>query len=610
MDSLPKEIIHIIYSHLPQKSLARCALLCKSLYQATRVPKLYYSIKIVNYQQLIAFLQMATTTKINDIFVGNFVRYLYLEDLFTMQSEIPISDVFDLHEACPNLQYIDTLSTDLKEARNGFPCWQKLTHMNSWVTIYDKSWYLHRQQQSQPQQQPNEVINPIINLDLYLASYEDKIIEIKYKEQFSFYNKSSNNLGSSSFLSFTSNWNNLTSLTLILGYLASFERCIINDHTFESIHQTCPSLKELTMDDLELFISDDYLCFHQLVTSCNTLTLLRLRRCTIMNSEILDYFLIKYPRLTTLDFRLEMNDDDIPDGFGSSFFNLISNLYHLKHLIIIYFDSLRCTSYIDHFQPSDYFFPHAEFRQWYLNSPHQLQTLRYPYPLSLPLQLDNNEQISGNTDKNNDSPILYLDQERTLIDDLFFKNENKSKAASMLTFLIVDGRREQRAFYPISNYLNIFSNLKRLELFYDYLYDFKLENNQVILPLAIYPLEELEIYNCHIHLNAELSTLFKRCPRLKVIHWKQVFFSINYENFSFRFLDMNRGTLEILVDFKHLDLEKVYMETITINEKKAKIIINEVRQNDIKSTITSPLNEYESILHLDCRSVNLIQLKS
>ncbi|CAO3634500.1 unnamed protein product [Cunninghamella echinulata] len=529
-----------------------------------------------------------------------------------------MSDVFNLHEACPNLQYIDTLSTDLKEARDGFPYWKKLTHMNSWVTIYDKSWYLHRQQQ---QQQPNEVLNPVINLDLYLASYEDRIMEIKYKEQFSFYNNSSNNsnnnLGSSSFLSFTSNWNNLTSLTLILGYSASFERCTINDHTFESIHQTCPSLKELTMDDLELFISDDYLRFHQLVTSCNTLTLLRLRRCTVMNSEILDYFLKKYPRLSTLDFRLEMNDDDIPDGFGTSFFNLISNLYHLKHLIIIYFDSLRCTTYSDYFQPSDDFFPHAEFRQWYLNSPHQIQTLRYPYPLSLPLQLDhaqllseNNNFENKNNDKNNGLPIIYLDQQPTLIDDLFFKNENKSKAASILTSLIIDGRREQRTFYPISNYLSIFSNLKRLELFYDDLYDFKVENNQAVSPSTIYPLEELEIYNCHIHLNVGLSTLFKRCPRLKIIHWKQVFFSINYRERSFRCLGSSRDAPEILVDLKNLDLEKIFMESIAINEKKAKVIINEIRQNDIKDTITSMSNEYESILQLDCRSVDLIQLKS
>ncbi|CAO3638272.1 unnamed protein product [Cunninghamella blakesleeana] len=277
MNPLPKEILEIIYSHLSQKSLARCGLVCRTWHAATRLPKYYFTIRLTNDKQLTHFIETATTSKINDIPIGYFVRYLYLEDLFNTQAFISITKIQALYKACPSIEYIDTLHGHCAETKNGFPQWNKLTHINSWVTIYNKSWFSELVMQQRQEQ--NTSILPTVLLDFFEYDYNNKITKMNHKHHFSFYNNNNNEYTSllsdaTFFLSFTSNWYHLTNLFISFEYsFFNGDPYTLNDHTFESIHQSCPSLESLTIKELELSISEDYLLYTQLVEASSSSSL-------------------------------------------------------------------------------------------------------------------------------------------------------------------------------------------------------------------------------------------------------------------------------------------------------------------------------------------------
>lgn len=86
------------------------------------------------------------------------------------------------------------------------------------------------------------------------------------------------------------------------------------------------------------------------------------------------------------------------------------------------------------------------------------------------------------------------------------------------------------------------------------------------------------------------------------------------------------GTQEckIYIDLKHLDLDEIRIKKIDINQPSItvyfalhdKVIINEIRDDQIKNTVFTPLSAAENELfgasryglQIDCRSVDIVQL--
>ncbi|CAO3628595.1 unnamed protein product [Cunninghamella blakesleeana] len=592
---------------------------------------------------------MVATNTINDIPIGYFVYELYLQELFDKISEIPTNKIILLHKACPNIEYIDTLSIPYK-AQHRIPTWKKLTHIQPWVTTYYKRWYLNYPKRQQQQKKG------IQYLEFRVPKYIGKVVQIEKEERFSFYNNSNNNniqrkpiqrKYDVEYLLFKSIWDHLTHLSLVFGEAYKEKNYQLDDHTFESIHQSCPSLESLLIKNLDIHASLDYLEVEDFIQPCKKLSSLQLQSCTISHPNVFTYFSEKYTHLSTLLLYLDINseeeedDDDDREEFSDCLYHFIRHLFYLKHFAVRFNDLNENRSPLDFFNPNDQLFPHEAFRKWLSNSQHQLlQSLEYPYALNIP-SLVNPIQL----DENKNSPI-YQGQQPTLLNDLFDLNKddidiminrnNKVTTVYTLTSLTIHGYQEDRIFYSILHYLNTFPNLKTLNISYAGLYDFDIRNGynsnnnnnnnknlKLLSPRITYPLEKLILHHVNFYLNTELSTLFRHIPYLNELHWSSIEFSTKYK-------DTYINQHIMYVNLKHLNLDKVYLEGVYINQPKsyyhsyppAKINVNEVNEKDtIKSTIVSsptqpssfykkqlPENEYQ--LQIDCSSVDYIRIKS
>lgn len=600
MNSLPKELLQIIFSYLSQKYLARCSLVCKTWYEATRLSKYYSTIKLTNYKQLINFIEMANTSKINDIPVGQFVRYLYLKVLPKSVPNITITDLQALHKACPNLESFNILNklhikTDKKSA---FPFWEKLTHIDCWMASYLDSWILKQELLLRQNQQP---VNPIVSIAFNIHAFIKKVIIMEFKHRFSFYNDDINKNENiyenvdfhTLYLSFTSTWHHLTSLSIDFepDYYIDQDYFILTDHSFESIQQTCPSLESLAMAGIDLSITNDYINFHHLITPCTSLTSLSFIGCMISNSHIFNYISKKYPQLSKIKFHFHIDTET--DEFAIHLNDMFNQLSHMNHLSIDFAEHPDFPGQIFPFEPDDGLFLHYEFKQWLLEHPYQLQSLEYPYSLISPSVLncqlyesdnDNEEDESKDDESDHDSQgdesdndsqnnqsycdsedyssykesdndsedkqshndsvseekndqivILPINQQQQqqllLLDDLFYENGYKIPAAYTLTSIALDSINCDKLHCSITHFLNTFPNLKKIEISFANIYDFDVKNERVeeLSPFLIYPLEKLTFLHVNMSLNAGLSKLFNHCPKLKTIDWSFVSFYIKYK---------------------------------------------------------------------------------
>ncbi|CAO3637818.1 unnamed protein product [Cunninghamella blakesleeana] len=350
MSSLPKEIIKIIYSYLPQKYLARYSSVCKTWNESTRLPRFYRTIRLNNDKQLTNFIQMATTSKINSTLIGYFVCYLCLELPDSEAKCITITNLQALHKACPNLEWINNLNEEnIKTGINktlAFPCWEKLTHIDSWVTSFMLSWVI-KQEQLQRKNQPSA--NQIVSLTLDVDLYKDYFMTEELKHRFSFYddniNKNEHIYEGVDFhilhLKFTSIWQHLTDLKLAFDSNLDNEDESLNyyhvstDHTFECIQQSCPLLESLSICHICLTLTNDYIISSHLVAPFTKLTSLSLIECVVIDSHIFDYFSKKYTHLSKLKCDFEITKKEAE--FSILLQNMISNLLHLNHLSIVFF---------------------------------------------------------------------------------------------------------------------------------------------------------------------------------------------------------------------------------------------------------------------------------
>ncbi|CAO3638269.1 unnamed protein product [Cunninghamella blakesleeana] len=353
-------------------------------------------------------------------------------------------------------------------------------------------------------------------------------------------------------------------------------------------------------------------------------------------------------------------------------YHLISGLYQLKHLFVTfeYIPELSVPGKgYDFFQPLDDLFPHEQFKQWLLNH-HQLETLEYPYDFDWPStikasdydffqplgglfpheqfrqwllyhhQLASFDYPNDDFDLPSTSAIKPLDfpfhdlsaildyAEKigtlreirpTLLNDLFFRNEQPIQATTFLTSLIVHGFEPYVLNYSIMDYLNTFPNLKVLDITYANLFDYPKKKKIIPTSVTIYKLEKLVLHGVQFHFRFKINDFFNHFPFLKILHWTNVSIYNDYKQSSCT--DDSIQENNIYIDLTSLDLDEIRIKEMNIDQHSelnhytihSNVIINEVRDGQIKNTVSisssTETDAYKYKLQIDCKSVGLVQLK-
>ncbi|CAO3640641.1 unnamed protein product [Cunninghamella echinulata] len=586
MNFFPNEILEHIFTYLSHWNRTQCSLVDKKWNGILRLPLFYKTITIYNSKQLEKLIQMATTVYINQHLVGFFVENLLLEGycngLEDNQDIIPL--IRRLNVACPNVIYIDSMLSVFGHSLYDFSLWPNLKIIPGWIQNRDKDWYqritnhnnkytslefninnnmithLHSPIATTEEKEEEEKVDEeeleengdtkLILLEKdqhmelrklsdypiakhYLAIHDgdnnDRIDIIINNEEYTHY--------SGSIMSFSikvkTNFMHLKDLTIGFQQCAYYIFCFgegikfeMDERTIENIHQSCPQLESLTLKDIVINISNQYIQHkHELsllspsssdlfmYRPCYSLKTLTLHQLSFQHPYCFDYFSKKYPQLTTLNMQLIiLTWDNECITFSKecelTLMDMITHYSNLSSLSVSMmdptFDTMASLHWIEPF------WNHSVFFKWLEQNPTQLSSLAYPfsfhtieknnddssdifnkYKKYLPTHLDipdTNNDKEGDGEEGNEGDAIkqrytYLDhlKELTLVNEfnlnetyhyLFYIKEKKHYTTFLnLTSLHLQHFglafakwKAKRGPLDIYSWLKLFPNLKRLQL--------------------------------------------------------------------------------------------------------------------------------------------------
>ncbi|KAI9301846.1 hypothetical protein BJ944DRAFT_270861 [Cunninghamella echinulata] len=363
MLSIPNELLQNIFLYLSHKNIAQCGLVCKDWYIFSRTPSIFRTIRIYNKKQFDGFIKMATTEKINNQYIGQFVRNILLQDYCAgLTEEMKVEEIQQLYQACPNATFIDNIHTIVNTNLLEDTFWPSLSILPQWVQQRYPHWcqFLYNDQikctslaftinqnhvierdhlgnnnnhnntmdgdndeeeqdgmrfiifQKDEKPQKKRLLDypvPRQHLLTYILINDENLFETINDEHFLIYY--------AKVMLFTprmaNSFQHLKQLTIDFGTYSQYlvrkpERTLeLDERTIESIHQTCTSLTSLTIKNFYMNISPHYtkrsssslLSRNTTLTPCFTLKTLSLIHCNIQHFESFDYFSKKYPLLSS-----------------------------------------------------------------------------------------------------------------------------------------------------------------------------------------------------------------------------------------------------------------------------------------------------------------------
>ncbi|KAI9304526.1 hypothetical protein BJ944DRAFT_266706 [Cunninghamella echinulata] len=614
----PIEILLNIFQRLPHKSLAQVSLVCKDWYLAARSPILYRTLLIHNKKQLYKFIQTATIFSTQP--PGHFVQHLILDDYFELD-RLTNDDIKLLFATCPNITHIAgeriMFPSNVKSLAKS-SIWHQFTHLPLWFTNKNKNWYEMVQQNNRyislefsitPEMfQPTIAVTIGDNIDNhdshkpFIQIQKDQQIQRrKIKDYFIYEADDYDDLTNkdviktiddeeyicyySKILTFSTTFECLNNLWINFGGYNFSNRCYfyskdleLDERTIESIHQFCPALESLTIQNLYMNVSAHYQnnvkSFLPTIKPCLSLKQLSLIDWFPKHNDCFDYIATKYSNLSELSLSLHLSIHPILDytvinemegcKFGAGLQKIAAAPSVNPHLakLSIDFNYSICVSEMDDIYRYKIF---AWINNEFITSclayhPRLLLKLKYQQDLHDLIKYNIKDQLIDEIRQDhlcmNHLEELILLNEIGLMDTyIYFKKiaDSGINYNNLTTLVIKYKYKECFGFYI---WLDLFPNLKKMHLggkIYIDLQQQLLQEQQK----KIYKLEELEIKGGTVLLNNGFTSLGYACPLLHTLKLVESF--INDSCFQ---QQQQHPTDVIIMDTPHLKLHRLVIMDI------------------------------------------------
>ncbi|CAO3647987.1 unnamed protein product [Cunninghamella blakesleeana] len=400
MDQLPNEIISSLLTYLSQQcTFAICTTVCKQWYKVINQPYFYSTIHIYSKHQFEKFNELPKKNKkINNKPINYYVNR------FIFHYKCNLNIIVNL-SAFPNLQHIDGLGNDLQAAFTYNPLYFQLKNTTNFFYLHnEKGWILKF----------NHIKHHLKSLNIFMTL---DVLGIDTEQQLEssldiIYMKSIRNVTEMNFNGLdiiipvkmlilpTISLANLIKLKIhFVCYTTTIsyrERSYnIDEHTFENIHQSCPLLESLLLEDFYMDVSDEYHHNHEKKKILPTYHLkdLNIIQSVLNHPSCIHYFITKYPYLESLslDLIFKRMASEKKIQFQQSFSNLL-----------LQFPFLNRFSYK---HKGRYFnvWSHDDFMEWLNKYPNQLIELDYRFPL-----INDFKKNDDGTEINNNDVIQKL----------------------------------------------------------------------------------------------------------------------------------------------------------------------------------------------------------
>ncbi|CAO3641800.1 unnamed protein product [Cunninghamella echinulata] len=389
MDKLPIEVLTTIFQLLPQRYITVLSTTCKPWQSILCQPMFFNTLNIYSIQQLKKCIDMANKKTIKGTPIGYYVGHLY----FYNERTISEKDFVSLIDAFPNFHSIRGLKYP---TRSGYQVssLNRLEYISYEYINYDKYW------QNIVSNNQHQIKTLEICLDYtFLASTtrypspSSSSTPPPLQRQSTIYVTQTGLIRCQ--LPYHRNATGIDHIiyTLELPILSSLTHLFIhccfehaNESIIESIHRSCPQLYSLTLEYLDMHISNDYdtLIYNGQIQPNLVLKELNIRGDSY-SSKCCHYLSFKYPRLESLSLEAgsqHLAEQDIVP-FKLAIYNMITSYPFLKKLSI-------ATS-------SEQFpinWPQMELLTWLQQHPTQLTHLDFPFDFIIIKDLDN---LSTNT---------------------------------------------------------------------------------------------------------------------------------------------------------------------------------------------------------------------
>ncbi|CAO3611579.1 unnamed protein product [Cunninghamella blakesleeana] len=396
MEDLPNEILQSIFSQLSQKYITtQCSIVCKKWNKLVFQPSFYSTIHIYSTHQLKKFTQVATTKIINKRYIGHYVKGLNFHFMGSLLNMLKHEEgLKHFATVFPNLQTIyGLLNNDvdkdasiylyLKQINNFLYCYP----FQPWITIFnDKKDILKSLEINITQQL------------FHLNSQSDNIIHLQLTNDTMKKNGVVNAITEEDIPTKILILPTLINLTkLKIDFCTHANRLLfcfhnIDERTMENIHQSCPKLESLTLNDFIMSISDQYYYYNN-SNNKRILPAICLKHINI-NGDLTDplcytYLSIKYTHLESLSLYISENTS-ITNGnsshfekFSQSIYQMINGFSLLKSINCQTFHHIGPNSYQNNIRNGSYiYWPHLLFIDWLNQNPNQLIHLNYPFDLT------------------------------------------------------------------------------------------------------------------------------------------------------------------------------------------------------------------------------------
>ncbi|CAO3648253.1 unnamed protein product [Cunninghamella blakesleeana] len=414
MNNLPNEVLYQVFTHLPQKyAIIVCSLVCKKWSLIISHPYFYSTIHVYSKWDMGKYIQLVNRgKKIKGELFSNHAKRIVFHYMPHIKPNIKFIAKFSNIRSIEGLRNNYSFATSIECQRVYFRLHQLTdlsycNHNEEWIMKFNsiknnlkslKIYITHNLLHYNPKNEGQEQNDPI-----QFKTMGTKRINIGDTEPVSVNTISIKMLQ----LSSTAILVNLTKLSINFKYPLD-EEYIINEYTFENIHQTCPSLESLTLEGFNMDIIDydnDVNEYDAVYNKHPNNPARRLKTLNIILSKYGDpccfsYFGEKYPNLETLSFDIWFQD--IKLEYVPVFQEAIINM-------LLQFPLLKRVSLLPKTYNGYHNWLHILFVTWLNQHPIYLTHFDYIYDSVFDISLRENKIISG------------FSQEETLQLQLFIK---------------------------------------------------------------------------------------------------------------------------------------------------------------------------------------------
>ncbi|CAO3648281.1 unnamed protein product [Cunninghamella blakesleeana] len=634
MNTLPNELLTSILIQVPQRHLfGTCSTVCQQWKQVIYQPLFFSVIDIYSYKQLDKLIEEAKkkhliATTIKEKNKKPMFQYIQRLNIHFKCCSFHINDgnVFSNLQFISGLHFSPFSHSKIKSIylQMNQPTQFSLVHYNdTWITKF------------------NNIKNNLKSLDIHITEdftqYEEPFNTI-YLQQIGRKHVNKKRIYSSSnvilikTLILSSGLIHLTHLKMDF-YFRSY-RHVINEQTFENIHQSCPLLESLTVEDFYMDIFDDTNYNNEynsgnkikrgnkgVYEPANQLKTLKLIQGNFDDPRCFIYIAKKYPNLETLHLCTYYNDIylDHLSHFDQAIFNMLVQLPSVKNLSFV---SGFIGGKIELFESTN-----LTFVEWLYQHPNQLSHLEYENNLIMNKSFNNDDVYTLKKILLYKQRKLQPQQEQQIKSNPIFLNYLTSLSLNInhLTQLALISFSQNKNTFTVSNVLKSLKIKQSNCLHMDkiYIYDWLDIFPNLISLNATYILriidnsqddlidDEKDIDHLHLLIK-------KRKEKYRLIQkWKQLQDKLKikrshcktlYHNYKLNHLKLKNGTIEFKNGLDELlnkcpQLKKLQLLNLTFNIYPTTTTSSSSSSLQSQTSSPSPLPIYK--VHFDLPYLHL-----